>query len=362
MLRGRIQAVQGTQTSVFDVKKLFVFLLIMIATFTAGCGNQTPVWQPRIWYPADERIHINHLQLKGTHNSYHVAPEEFYTKQWDYTHPPLYQQFEEMRVRQIELDVHFVTEDQRFRVFHIPFVDEGTTCYWFTECLEHVRRWSDEHPWHLPVFIFIEPKDDADIFYITPYEPIEGHLDELEAEILSVFPRERILTPDEVKGYHSSLSEAVTRNGWPALSHARGRVIFVLLDSGEHRYEYTYGGVSLDGRLMFVTSHEGLPFAAVFSIDNPIDNEERIRNLVEQGYIVRTRADALQEAWDKDFTRQQAAQRSGAQLISTDYPLPGIVDGYYFDFPHGEIALCNPVTSPPLCSSELLETSEGPPE
>ena len=50
-----------------------------------------------------------------------------------------------------------------------------------------------------------------------------------------------------------------------------------------------------------------------------------INQLVLQGYIVRTRADAeTVEARNNDNTRKLAAFKSGAQIISTDYCRPDI--------------------------------------
>ena len=79
-------------------------------------------------YPLDDMLRINHIQCKGTHNSYHVAPESSeIIMEWAYTHAPLDEQLEAYGVRQIELDIHYTPEGE-FEVFHIPFVDQGSTC------------------------------------------------------------------------------------------------------------------------------------------------------------------------------------------------------------------------------------------
>lgn len=73
---------------------------------------------------------------------------------------------------------------------------------------------------------------------------------------------------------------------------------------------------------MFVTVSEDHPAAAFFILNDPVAQETRIRNLVQQGFMVRTRADAnTQEAHAGNLSRFEAAKRSGAQLISTDYYL-----------------------------------------
>ena len=81
---------------------------------------------------------------------------------------------------------------------------------------------------------------------------------------------------------------------------------------------------TIEDRLIFPscpdTKH---PSAAFFKINDPIKNFDRIRKLVDAGYMVRTRADAeTLEARTNDTARRDRAFASGAQLISTDYPQP----------------------------------------
>jgi hypothetical protein len=84
-----------------------------------------------------------------------------------------------------------------------------------------------------------------------------------------------------------------------------------------------------------------------------------ITRLVEEGYIVRSRADNAEdgEADNNDTARRDAAFTVGAHSISTDYPAK--VDGieYWVQIPNGPIA-CNPVTAPPSCDSDLIESSD----
>ena len=66
--------------------------------------------------------------------------------------------------------------------------------------------------------------------------------------------------------------------------------------------------------------------AAVFNIQDPRPEEARIKALVAQGFLVRTRTDAdTTEARNHDLGRLEASVRSGAQIISTDY-YPGAPD------------------------------------
>ena len=62
------------------------------------------------------------------------------------------------------------------------------------------------------------------------------------------------------------------------------------------------------------------PAAAWFKINDPVRDFERIRSLVRQGFLVRTRADAdTIEARANDPTRREKALASGAQFVSTDF-------------------------------------------
>jgi hypothetical protein len=82
---------------------------------------------------------------------------------------------------------------------------------------------------------------------------------------------------------------------------------------------------------MFVDAVEGHPCAAVRILNDPVKDEDYIRRLVAQGFLVRTRADAdTKEARENDFSRFEHAQNSGAQIISTDYYLPS----RFFDSPY----------------------------
>jgi len=215
----------------------------------AACGSsesapETPD-DPAFEYPLDDELRIHHLQVKGTHNSYHVDTLDGAVADWAYTHAPLDEQAACQGVRQFELDVSS-QGDGTFAVFHVPMVDEGTTCPTFRDCLGTLRAWSDANPAHHPLFVMVEPKDPFDA------DTVEAYFEDLEAAIESVWPRERIVTPDTVKGSHGSVREALQEEGWPTLGESRGKILLWLLEIGDYRSAYTHGDSSLDGRLMFV--------------------------------------------------------------------------------------------------------------
>jgi hypothetical protein len=320
---------------------LLVLLLLVIRCSATDdeSGPSTPL------YPLDEILRINHLQAIGTHNSYHQAPEAAkYGGEWDYTMAPLDVQLSDHGVRQFELDV-YEFEGQALAVLHIPVLDNQTTCRLFSECLQTIKDWSDTHPHHHPVMIMIEPK--------TPIGGDGESMVSLDDAILDIFPIEQIITPDEVRGNAATLRLAVAEHGWPTLAEGRGRVIFSLCGK-THIYLENYPMAK--ERLIFPMVSAGNDHAAVIKINDPVNDEEAIRAAVEAGLIVRTRADAGNyEAMAGDTTRLEAALRSGAHFVSTDFPAPVSGKDYFAEIPGGLPSGCNPVTAPDECTSADIE-------
>jgi hypothetical protein len=175
--------------------------------------------------------------------------------------------------------------------------------------------------------------------------------DALDAEIRSVFPPEEVITPDDVRGHYDTLNEAVLAGNWPTLASARGKVIF-LMDQKAVGPVYLEGHPSLRGRLIFTNSGPGLPDAAFIERNDGPASE--ITKLVRDGYLIRTRTDAdTKEARSNDTSRRDVMIASGAQILSTDYPVnePARWEGHFVvKLPGNEEARCNPVNSPPGCA------------
>jgi Phosphoinositide phospholipase C, Ca2+-dependent len=358
---------------------------------------------------ADRCLRLNQIQVIGSHNSFHVQPREPLwswlhshdpgrspsvnapglrrVDEIEYTHSPLSVQFEDEEVRQIELDVFADSAgglyDQRhilpelgvpadsgipeleqpgFKVLHFPETDFESACGWtLVECLEEVKLFHHAHPRHLPIAIVIDVKDSIGSpmalgFQGQPIGPAE--LDALDAEIRSVFPEQQLLTPEEVRGSHPTLEDAILTDGWPTLGAARGQVMF-LMDNPVHRLDYLAGHPNLDGRVMFTTTNQGEPDAAF--LDRAEDPDVfTIQDLVRRGYLVRTRADHdTLQARTGDTTQRDAALLSGAQFVSTDYPIPGRAAPFGTDYvaqiPDGNPARCNPINTGPHCRNDALE-------
>ena len=118
---------------------------------------------------------------------------------------------------------------------------------------------------------------------------------------------------------------------------------------------------------MFPASTPGQPDAAFVEFADPRGaTEATITDLVRMGYLVRTRADeAVVTPRSGDTTQRDAAFASGAQIVSTDYPVPGLAtrwgSTYVAQLPGGVLARCNPVRAPPTCRArDLVEPKKGP--
>ncbi|MDQ6726139.1 MAG: phosphatidylinositol-specific phospholipase C1-like protein, partial [Actinomycetota bacterium] len=311
-------------------------LLAGLAACSGGSGGGAagPSTTGAPAYPLDGTLRLNQIQVLGTHNSYHVAPPPGpgLTPDKDITLSSLTVQLDSQSVRQIELDVH-AGRPGGLAVFHMEG-DEATTCPTFVQCLTEVRAWSQRNRGHLPVFVLVEPKDDPG----APVDPAA-----VDAEIRRVFTPAELLTPDDVQGDAPTLRQAVQERGWPTLGATRDKVVVVLNAPVSSRSAYTSGETSLRGRAMFVYSDPTSSLAAFMSVPDARLEGGRITSLVLGGYMVRTRADdSGVEARADDRSRANAALASGAQLVSTDYPVPG-PRGYVVAMP-GTPARCNPVT------------------
>ncbi len=301
--------------------------------------------------PLDDVLHLNELQLEATHNSYHIAPATGGAAEWRYTHAPLPVQLDTQGVRGFELDTHWNEACARYEVFHLTIFDTGTTCNLFTDCLGLLRAWSDAHPAHHTLFVHIEPKDGWDS------DTGEARAVALEREILSVFPLDMLVTPDEVKGGAATLRAAVTTKGWPTLGATRGRFLFYLDRSDKYRDAYTHGRKDLDGRLLFADADATDPFAAVLVRNNGLSGRDAITALVKQGFIVRTFADkSLSASLAGDRTQLESALASGAQIVSTDFPDKTAATPYFLEIPGGTPSRCNPVLAPSACTSAAVES------
>lgn len=300
---------------------------------------------------------INGLHWLGSHNSYRpdldpaalahqrqVMGER--SRGVEYGHPPIKIQLD-LGVRQLEFDPYADTAGGLYagpyandpaklalmkqpgaKVLHAPVVDNRTLCLRLSDCFAEVAAWSKAHPGHQPIILFVNTKEEPFNNPAIPNPPLwtEADFAGLDADAIKAFGRDRIIAPDDVRGARATLRDGVTNGGWPTLEAARGKVLLVLDANPRVEDAYRAGHASLKGRMLFGLYAETEAEAAVFNIQDPRPEEARIRTLVAQGFLVRTRSDSdTTEARNHDLGRLDVAVRSGAQVISTDY-YPGAPD------------------------------------
>lgn len=370
-----------------------IFVFIILISFHFGYG------QPSVNI---DSLKINQLQIIGSHNSYHlrankpvlnflkglsgILPKEYDPHELDYEHEPLQLQLDSFHLRSFEIDIYpdphggqfyyrkknnllgkpkasgiAALKEPGFKVMHIPDIDYNTRYYTFKSMLADLKKWSDVHPTHLPIFILIEGKEETIASTLKklhfakaiPFTP--ALCDDIDTEIKAIFGDhpDKIITPDMVRGNFNTLSEAVAANNWPSIGEARGKFIFITMEKSDK--PYLIGHPNLEGRMMFTFSKEGNPEAAFIKYEDPIEKEKEIKAAVQKGYIIRTRADnPNKQNRSGDYTQMMKAFESGAQIISSDYyrpdprykTKPKKFRNYSCRFPHGDTGIINPVTAP----------------
>lgn len=347
-------------------------------------------------------LKINQLQYLGSQNSYRMPTYEplynaidkglgLFSKYkqpagWDYAHETLEDQLNKHNIRGLEFDIYYDPDgglfyhragnrlvgeptassipelnEPGFKILHRPDFDYMSHHYTFKSALEAVKNWSDANKNHLPLTILVEPKDDAYVSAATLLIPGDlltrpklitpAALDFIDKEIEEIFGQnaKKIITPDEVRGDSETLEAAILTGAWPKLKDARGKIMFVLVNSGFEKSYYLNGHPSLEGRQMFTFSKPGKAECAFVRFDKPEKDLDEIQDLVAKGYMVRTLAeDGTKAAKEGDETQMTAAFASGAQLISTHYYRPderyknnGDWTDYSVQFPSGELAIVN---------------------
>ncbi|MBX7240776.1 MAG: phosphatidylinositol-specific phospholipase C1-like protein [Bacteroidia bacterium] len=318
---------------------------------------------------SEDSLRINEIQVIASHNSYRkmthkpvfqwvkffkpLIPKQYDPLAWDYQHLLLPEQFDDYNVRGIELDIYYDPQGGRyfkrkgnwlvfqsaksrnpallkpgFKLIHIPDVDYNSHYTTFTEALTELKKWSDSHPRHIPVFVNVEIKNSALGDYLPlkalpkaiPFTPEAA--DALDAEICSVFGEtlNQVITPDKVRKSFPVLNDAVRAGKLPDLQEAKGKIFFIA-DGSEK--VYAQGHPSLSGRVMFTYAPPRSPECVFIIANDAKGQQDSIRQWVKEGYMVRSRCDSdTYEARKGDVSSRDAAFASGAQILSTDYYKP----------------------------------------
>ncbi|WP_316845957.1 phosphatidylinositol-specific phospholipase C1-like protein [Pedobacter psychrodurus] len=304
----------------------------------------------------EDELPINKIQVIGSHNSFKQAIDPLLYKVFqqqdsvsasklDYEHPAYTAQLA-LGLRNLEIDVYADNKGGRyshpkglewakgqkpydvegkmnapgFKILHVPDLDFRSNAFTLKEVLLELRKWSEAHPDHTPVFITLEAKDDSikRAGFTQPEKFVNETFDELDKTINNSLGSKHLIVPDQVRGKYKTLEEAVLKGNWPTLKSARGKFVFILDAQGEKRSTYIKGHPSLKGRVLFANVDPGNPEAAIMFRNDAKD--PNIPLLVKQGYMIRTRADMdTRQARANDRSYFEAACASGAQIITTDY-------------------------------------------
>lgn len=239
------------------------------------------------------------------------------------------------------------------KVLHMADIDFRSSCPTLRLCLSEMRLWSEGHPNHSPIFVLIEPKIGGLVIPgtvdVPPFDA--AAYDELDHTIVDVLGRDRVIAPDDVRGNHKTLEEAVLAGGWPTVREARGKFVFLILSPGANVASlngYLVGHAGLQGRMAFIDSEPGTPQAAFVQDDNAMRDLPRVEALVKKGYLVRVRSDIDGvEARDNDTSRRDKSRATGAQIVSTDYfSAPNVFGNEYHLAPPAKGFVCNTVSAP----------------
>ena len=302
----------------------------------------------------------------------------------NYNHPPLTEQLDS-GMRSLELDVYYDPQGGKFlnpegyrllrekgkvnldymetrglaepgfKVLHMADIDFRTYHPTFREALSTLKAWSAQNPKHVPLFIMVEAKDSGIPFLphatsILPFD--QSAFDQLDQDVFDIIGRENLIIPDDVRGNHATLNEAVRKGNWPKLADARGKFVFLLLPTtaglGTYGGQYVKDAPNLEGKAMFANGSSTDSFGAFILMDNAKMRQEEIKQLVRDGFLVRTRSDIeTYEAKVTDYSRAKAAFSSGAQVISTDFmKLPNPYGtSYQVKLPGAKEVRINPVNA-----------------
>ncbi|GGF34768.1 Ca2+-dependent phosphoinositide-specific phospholipase C [Williamsia phyllosphaerae] len=371
-------------------------LLLVSALLGSGLAATTGPAAARDLPPVTDALRLNQIQFIGTHNSYHQMPaaDELPSSVagsaadgFRYQHASLTDQLTDQRIRAVELDLnpdptggryrypsvrrlagHGPLTDPEYRrpgikVLHSADIDYRTSCISLRSCLGEIRAFSDSHPLHTPILIQLELKStDATARALGGVDvPAwdRTQFAELDREIAETFGPQDLITPDSIRRPGRTVEQSVRAGGWPTLSQARGRVMFFFDNASSEpgapsrlRAEYLRMHPGLRTAPVFTRGAVGQSDAAVTMVNDPRGPHlDEIRRLVSAGYLVRTRADEpMSTVKNDEHTRVAVALASGAQDVTTDFPVPGMAsrwgDGTFVaQLPGTGVVRSNPISA-----------------
>lgn len=289
-------------------------------------------------------LKFNELRYTATHNSYQTESideiKQLYRKlseltfglvaanTADFISPTLTEQLNS-GIYSLELDIEVFDRDGdiSFTCMHAPQIQMTTSCYDLELAMKEIKMWSDNNPNHLPVTIIIEPKG-----LFLPMENMQSLnleyakvLDEMLERALG----DTLFTPADMLRDYESFGEMRAADDWCEVKDMLGKVL-ILMHECSTTEKYIALDESLKSQAMFPMLREEdieRDCASFLLLNDPRESFEGIENAVENKLIVRTRADKFTEVTAE---RREKAFASGAQIISTDYPVKaGLTENDY---------------------------------
>lgn len=228
---------------------------------------------------------LNDIQVKGSHFSFHQAPEPSIAY-FNYSHASLESQLENQQVHAVELKFGFESQNQDFPVYASRGIDGRSSCPNVSFCLQEVRRYTVAHPNHFPLFVVLEAS-------ATSQMPTSKWVwDWFDAALTSVWPAYEIVKPRDVMGSFPSVRKSVRARGWPPLRSCMGKVVFLLRVNASAYADTPNGLADRVGFPIHELGTAGGADAVVFETAHPLYRTKDIQAAVRENYLVLTRTDA----------------------------------------------------------------------
>lgn len=304
-------------------------------------GEVTPIDEASVFdgnleSELESGIKFNEMSFMATHNSYQITAIEetknlygklsdlsfgaFNSKTIEFESETLTNQLN-CGLRSFEIDIETFDRNGEisFTCMHSPFFEMATSCYDFSLAMKEIAMWSDNNPDHLPITIIIEPKStflpmkDMKFFKLDYAVALDGVLRETLGE--------KLFTPaDMLRGYES-FGQMRAADDWCEVKDMLGKVLILLHDCGVTE-DYIALDPSVESQAMFpmLREEDVDRDCTSFILCNDPNALLKIKDEVigEKKVMVRTRADKFAQISDK---RRDNAFASGANIISTDYPV-----------------------------------------
>lgn len=294
-------------------------------------------------------LKFNELRYTATHNSYETPAIDEVKKLFsnlseltfglvdaktaDFYSPTLTDQLC-AGIYSLELDIEVLDNngDITFTCMHAPQFQMNTSCYDLELAMKEIKMWSDNNPDHLPITIIIEPKDS-----FLPMKNLKALDVDYALELDKMLHRalgDKLFTPADMMRDYESFGAMRRADDWCEVKDMLGKVLILMHDCRTTQ-DYIELDESIKTQAMFPILRENdfeRDCASFIILNKPVEEWDLINEAInEKKFIVRTRADKFTEVSEE---RCEYAFNSGAQIISTDYPvkLTSAQDDYTVSF------------------------------